>query len=126
MNLKDRLETVRERMQRAAIRAGRNPSGITLVAVTKVFPASAIREAYDLGLRDFGENYLQEFEEKHPQVADLADARFYLIGHLQSNKTKKAASLFQTIQTVDTPKLARRLEECATPLDVMLEVKLSG
>ena len=125
MNLRERLDSVRERMARAAAQAGRNVDEITLVAVTKVFPASAIREAYDLGLRDFGENYLQEFEDKHPHIADLAGARFHLIGHLQSNKAKKAASLFQTIQTLDTPKLARRLEECATPLEVLLEVKLS-
>jgi pyridoxal phosphate enzyme (YggS family) len=76
-------------------------------------------------LRDFGENYLQEFEGKYPEVSDLAGARFHLIGHLQSNKAKKAADLFQTVQTVDTEKLARRLDAVGKPLDVMLEVKLS-
>jgi len=84
------LDAVRERIARAAEGARRDPAGILLLAVTKVFPASAIREAYDLGLRDFGENYVQEFEGKAPEVADLAGARFHLIGHLQSNKSKKA------------------------------------
>jgi len=84
-----------------------------------------IRQAYELGLREFGENYVREFEDKAPEVADLADARFHLIGHLQSNKARKAAELFQVIQTVDSPKLARRLNDAGRALDVMLEVKLS-
>ena len=116
---------MRARIAGAASRAGRRAEDITLVAVTKVFPALAIREAYELGLRDFGENYLQEFEGKYPQVQDLRDARFHLIGHLQSNKAKRAAELFHTIQTVDTEKLARRLDAARKPLEVMLEVKLS-
>lgn len=124
--LRDRLAVVRERIARAAERARRDPADILLLAVTKVFPADVIRDAYGLGLRDFGENYVQEFEGKAPSVSDLADARFHLIGHLQSNKSKKAAELFQTIQTVDSGKLARRLNEAGTPLDVMLEVKLSS
>lgn len=84
-----------------------------------------MREAYELGVRDFGENYVQEFEGKCADVADLEGARFHLIGHLQSNKTGRAAELFQVIQTVDTPKLARRLHSEGKKLDVMLEVKLS-
>jgi len=123
--LRERLDAVRERIHRSAEGARRDPSGILLLAVTKVFPASVIREAYDLGLRDFGENYVQEFEDKAPAVADLAGARFHLIGHLQSNKSRKACELFQAIQTVDSSKLARRLDEAGRPLDVMLEVKLS-
>ncbi|MEO8592160.1 MAG: YggS family pyridoxal phosphate-dependent enzyme [Candidatus Solibacter sp.] len=123
--LQERLAAVRERIDRAAARAQRDPADILLLAVTKIFPADAIRAAYDLGLREFGENYVQEFEGKAPLVADLAGARFHLIGHLQSNKTSKAAELFQTIQTVDSPKLARRLNETGRPLDVMLEIKLS-
>ena len=122
--LSQRLEVVQNRISRAAERCGRDPAGITLIAVTKKFPASIIREAYDSGLREFGENYVQEFEGKHPQLADLK-ARFHLIGHLQSNKTRKAAELFQVIQTVDSVKLARRLDSEGKPLDVMLEVKLS-
>jgi pyridoxal phosphate enzyme (YggS family) len=113
-------------MARAADRARRDPDSILLLAVTKVFPADVIREAYSLGLRQFGENYVQEFETKAPQVAGLAGARFHLIGHLQSNKSKKASELFHVIQTVDSPKLARRLNESERPLEVMIEVKLSA
>lgn len=117
---------MRQRIGRAAERARRDPAGILLLAVTKVFPAQTLREAYDLGMRDFGENYVQEFEGKAPQLADLTDARYHFIGHLQSNKVKKAAELFQVVQTVDSAKLARRLNESPRPLDVMLEVKLSA
>src|SRR5579885_3467330 len=124
--LAERLSAVRERIARAAERAKRDPAGILLLAVTKVFPSAAIREAYSLGLRDFGENYVQEFESKAPALTDLAGARFHLIGHLQSNKARKAAELFQVVQTVDSPKLARRLDDTGSPLDIMLEVKLSG
>ena len=120
-----RLARIRERMEAACARAGRRPSEVQLLAVTKVFPASSIREAYELGLRDFGENYVQEFERKSPELADLQDARFHLIGHLQSNKAKKACELFHAVQTVDSAKLARRLDDCGTPLEVMIEVKLS-
>jgi len=123
--LAERLAAVRERIARAAGKARRDPSQITLLAVTKVFPAAVIREAHGLGLREFGENYVQEFEGKAPEVSDLAGARFHLIGHLQSNKSSRAAELFQVIQTVDSPKLARRLDSAGRPLDVMLEVKLS-
>ena len=106
-------------------RVGRKRSDITLLAVTKKFPAVVIQEAYDLGLREFGENYVQEFDAKHTVLQGCAGARFHLIGHLQSNKSKKAAEIFQVIETVDTAKLARRLDEEGRPLDVMIEVKLS-
>jgi PLP dependent protein len=124
--LETRIAAVRERIARAADRARRDPASITLLAVSKRFPAASIREAYAAGLREFGENYVQEFEGKAPELQDLPGARFHLIGHLQSNKSRKAAELFQTIQTVDSIKLARRLDEAGVPLDVMLEVKLSG
>jgi pyridoxal phosphate enzyme (YggS family) len=123
--LKDRLAAVQERIDAATARAHRNAADVRLIAVTKVFPATAIRDAYELGLRDFGENYVQEFEGKSTQLADLKDARFHLIGHLQSNKSRRAAELFQVIQTVDSAKLARRLGEAESALDVMIEVKLS-
>ncbi len=125
MTVSERLEQVEERIARAAARAGRRREEITLIAVTKTFPAAAIREAYEAGLRDFGENYVQEFEAKRPEVADLAGARFHLIGHLQSNKARRAAELFDSIQTVDTAKLARRLNEHGRRLEVMIEVRLS-
>ena len=124
-SLESHLSAVRERMARAADRSRRDIGGILLLAVTKVFPASAIQQAYALGLRDFGENYVQEFEDKAPAVAGLEGARFHLIGHLQSNKSRKAAELFQVVQTVDSAKLARRLNEAASAMQVMLEVKLS-
>ena len=124
-SLAERLESVEERILRAAQAAGRRRDEIRLVAVTKVFPSSAIVEAYELGLRHFGENYVQEFEHKYSEVASLKDARFHLIGHLQSNKSKRAAELFHVIQTVDSPKLARRLNEADRDLEIMLEVKLS-
>lgn len=133
MTLSERLLRVEERIQSAARHAGRARSGITLIAVTKKFPAATVREAYQLGLRVFGENYVQEFEAKHADLAgllaDLSDAEFHLIGHLQSNKARPAAELFQTIETVDSAKLARRLDQIGKPpgqkLEVMLEVKLS-
>jgi pyridoxal phosphate enzyme (YggS family) len=123
--LPERLAAVRARIARAAGGARRDPAEITLLAVTKMFPASAIRDAYALGLREFGENYVREFEAKAPEVADLEGARFHLIGHLQSNKSNKAAELFQVVQTVDSARLAGRLDQAGRRLDVMLEVKLS-
>jgi len=123
--LAQRLAEVRLRIARAAERAHRDAAQIMLLAVTKVFPAQAIRDAYALGLREFGENYVQEFEGKLPEVSDLAGARFHLIGHLQSNKSGRAAEMFHCIQTVDSPKLAWRLNEAGKALDVLLEVKLS-
>ena len=125
MSVRDRLAEVRGRIERAAVHAGRDPASITLIAVTKVFPAIVVREAYEASLRDFGENYVQEFGTKAPELADLTGARFHLIGHLQSNKAKRAAELFQVIETVDSAKLARRLDEVERPLEVMIEVKLS-
>ncbi len=108
------------------MRAGRRRCDITLIAVTKVFPAEVIREAYVEGVRHFGENYVQEFEAKFPVVADLPEAEFHLIGHLQSNKAKRAAELFHVIETVDSLKLARRISDAGRKLPVMIEVKLSG
>jgi pyridoxal phosphate enzyme (YggS family) len=123
--LAQRLAAVRARIERAAERARRDPGQILLLAVTKIFPAEAIQEAYDLGLREFGENYVQEFESKAPSVGGLAGARFHLIGHLQSNKAAKAAELFQVVQTVDSAKLARRLNDTGRAVEIMLEGKLS-
>jgi len=128
MNVEDlgrNLLTVRERIARAADRSRRDPAGILLLAVTKVFPAAAIHAAYALGLREFGENYVQEFEGKAPAVHGLEGARFHLIGHLQSNKSARAAELFDVVQTVDSPKLARRLDSAGRKLEVMIEVRLS-
>jgi pyridoxal phosphate enzyme (YggS family) len=129
--LKAKLEQVENRIAKAAERAGRQRSEIMLLAVTKKFPAATVCAAYELGLREFGENYVQEFEAKRTELGTCPGARFHLIGHLQSNKSKKAAEIFQVIQTVDTPKLARRVNDDVkqmdggASLDVMIEVKLS-
>ncbi|MFN7935697.1 MAG: YggS family pyridoxal phosphate-dependent enzyme [Bryobacteraceae bacterium] len=123
------LALVENRLAAVLERTHRRREEITLLAVSKVFPASAIEEAYALGLREFGENYVQEFETKHPAVCGLAGARFHFIGHLQSNKARRAAEMFDVIETIDTAKLARRLDETARErgvrLDAMIEVKLS-
>jgi len=124
-SLSDRLLQVRERIARACARAHRDPASVNLLAVTKIFGAEVIREAWAVGLREFGENYVQEMERKAPVVADLEGARFHLIGHLQSNKTKKAAQLFAAIDSLDSVKLASRLDAEGVPLDITIEVKLS-
>ena len=130
-DLETRLWGLRRRIAEAAERAGRRPDEITLIAVSKTFPAEAIRTAYRAGLRDFGENYVQEFEAKTAALEELPGARFHLIGHLQSNKARRAVQLFDSIQTVDSLRLARRLEEAVASsrperkLPVMIEVKLS-
>ena len=125
MAIRENLEAIEERISRACARAGRRRDEITLVAVTKTFPAAVVREGYACGLRHFGENYVQEFEAKSAGLRDLADARFHFIGHLQSNKARRAAELFQVIQTLDSPKLARRLGESPAPLEVFIEIRLS-
>jgi pyridoxal phosphate enzyme (YggS family) len=123
--LKEKLEQVEIRIANAAARAGRKRDEIALIAVTKKFPAAVIYEAYNLGLREFGENYVQEFEQKRKELGECSGARFHLIGHLQSNKSKIAVEIFDTIETLDSQKLARRLDAEQKPLDVMIEVKLS-
>ena len=120
-----RYKLVQERILRASERAHRDPASVQLLAVTKKFPAEIVREAYAQGMRQFGENYVQEFELKQPALADLKDACFHLIGHLQSNKARKAADIFQVIQTIDSVKLAERLDAMNTKLEAMIEVKLS-
>jgi PLP dependent protein len=124
-HLRENLSVVEERLARALARSNRRREEITLVAVVKTFPASATLAAYQAGLRDFGENYVQEFERKAPELAGLAGARYHLIGHLQSNKVNKAVPLFDCVQTVDSAKLAQRLDRAGKALDVMIEVKLS-
>lgn len=104
-----KIEAVRERILRAAGRAGRKPEEITLVAVAKTFPAESIRLAYAAGVRHFGENRVQEWEQKQPRVADL-DAAWHLVGHLQSNKVPKAVRLFHAIDSLDSLPLAQKLD----------------
>jgi pyridoxal phosphate enzyme (YggS family) len=123
--LSERIAQVEHRIHAAARRSHRTRDEITLVAVTKKFSAAVICEAYSCGLRVFGENYVQELAEKRPALAGLTEAQFHLIGHLQSNKARQAAESFQVVETVDSEKLARRLNETGRPLEVMIEVKLS-
>jgi hypothetical protein len=128
-SFENRLQAVEERIHQALARSGRSRSDITLVAVSKKFSSTHMRAAYLAGLRLFGENYVQEFAGKHPDLTDLPDIRFHLIGHLQSNKARVACDLFEVVQTVDSAKLLQRLDAAAAEnqrtLEVMLEVRLS-
>jgi hypothetical protein len=130
MSIAQNLTDVRGRIDDAARRAGRNPDKITLMAVSKTFPAQSIREAYDAGQRIFGENRVQEFAEKDEDTRTLADAEFHLIGHLQSNKAAKAVELFDAIDSVDSLRLAERLNEAAAKsgkrLPALIEINVGG
>ena len=124
----ERLENVRSRLESCAQRCNRSPDDITLVAVSKTHPAEAIREATSLGLTDFGENRVQEAEGKIPIVGRDA-ARWHLIGHLQSNKARRAVELFDVIQSLDSAGLALRLERMCeevnrATLPVLIQVDL--
>ena len=125
-----RLEILEARVARALVRAGRARTDVTVVAVSKKFSAAAIQEAYVAGLRHFGENYVQEFAAKQHLLTDVPEASFHFIGHLQANKSRQAAALFQVIHTVDSPRLLQRLDAAAQDagrvLDILLEIKLSG
>ena len=130
-NIRENLGRVRERLVEAAQRAGRSPEEILLIGVSKTHPAEAVREAYDAGLRHFGENRVQEWEGKLPALADL-QGTWHLIGHLQSNKAARAAKAFHSIDSVDDWALAQRLERAQADkkdgkkLRVLLEVHLGG
>ena len=115
-------------MAAAAQRVSRDPTGITLMAVSKTFPAEKIIEAFAAGQRVFGENRVQEFESKAPELRGLRDAGFHLIGHLQSNKAHKAATLFHAVDSVDSLKLAERLNAAAVArkLPVLIEINVGG
>jgi pyridoxal phosphate enzyme (YggS family) len=130
MAVAQNIDRVRERIGAAAKRAGRNPDDITLMAVSKTFPPALIREAYDAGLRLFGESRVQEFTEKAEALRDLRDAEWHMIGHLQTNKAAKAVELFVAIDSVDSPRLAEKLNASAGQLGkklaVFIETNLSG
>src|SRR5947209_5750680 len=129
MSIAENVARVRDRVA-AASRAGRNPEEIALMAVTKTHPPERIREAYDAGLRVFGENRVQEFATKADDVRKLSNARFHLIGHLQSNKATKAVELFHAIDSLDSARLATKLNAAAKQfgknLDVLLEVNIGN
>lgn len=127
-----RLQAVRDRIAAACARSGRAPSDVTLVGISKTHPAAAVREAFAGGLRDFGENRVQEAESKAGELADLRGAglRWHLVGHLQANKAKKAAALFDVVHSLDDAGLGTRLDRAAAEagrvLPVLLQVDLAG
>ncbi len=128
----ERVAAVRERITRAAERASRPGEAVRLVAISKTFPAEAVREAFAAGVRDFGENRVQEAEPKIAALADLgaAGARWHLVGHLQSNKARRATTLFDTIHSIDSLDLGRRLARIAAEsgraLRGLVQVDLAG
>jgi PLP dependent protein len=128
MSIAENIAAIRERIARAATRVGRNAASITLMGVSKTVEPERIKEAYAAGIRIFGENRVQEFAEKAAALADLKDAEWHLIGHLQSNKSNKAAELFQAIDSVDSLRLAERLNEAAKQsnkkLSILIEIKV--
>jgi pyridoxal phosphate enzyme (YggS family) len=127
-SVSDNVGAIRGCIARAAARVGRNPDSITLMAVSKTVDAERIRQAYAAGIRIFGENRVQEFAEKAAALADLKDAEWHLIGHLQSNKAKKAEELFHSVDSVDSLRLAERLDQAAEQtgkrLSVLIEIKV--
>lgn len=129
MSIADNVARVRERIAAACARAGRSPNDVRLMAVSKTHPASAIREAFAAGVTLFGENRVQEFAGKAPELAGV-HAEFHLVGHLQSNKAAKAAELFGAVDSVDSLKLAERLNSAAQKLGrtltILLEVNVGG
>ena len=130
MSIAENVARVRERIRLAASSAGRDPDAITLMGVSKTFPPESIREAYDSGIRVFGENRVQEFASKADVLRDLVEARWHLIGHLQSNKAAKAADLFHAVDSLDSLKLAEKLNDAARAsgktLRVLVEINVGG
>ena len=123
-------QDVRSRIARAAQASRRDPDAVRLVAVSKTFPAEAVRAVHAFGQREFGENYVQEGIRKMAGLADLTDLAWHLVGPLQSNKAGVAATSFSWVQSVDREKIALRLSAArpaeAPPLDVCIEVNVSG
>jgi hypothetical protein len=130
MSIAENLARVRERIDAAARRAGRRSEDIALMAVSKTFPAQRIREAYDAGLRLFGENRVQELGGKTNSLRDLHNAEWHLIGHLQSNKAARAVELFAGVDSVDSLRLAQKLNASAQQfgkkLEVLIEINVGG
>jgi hypothetical protein len=128
VDIADNIVRVQERIAAACGRAGRRPEEVKLVAVSKTVPPERIRQACDAGLRDFGENRVQEASAKRAPLADL-DATWHLVGHLQTNKAWHARELFQCIHSVDSLRLAEKLDKAAVPgrerLPVLLEVNFA-
>lgn len=126
-SVKENLAAVRERIAKAAVAAGRDPATVKLVAVSKTKPAELIREAYDAGQRDFGENYAQELMQKADALASLEGIRWHFIGHVQSNKAKMIAPRASMVHSVDSASLAKELGKRAPKkLPILVEVNVSG
>ncbi len=130
MSIPENIAAVRERIAVAARRAGRRPEEIALMAVTKTHPPDRIREAHAAGLRLFGENRVQEFAGKAPALSELLGAEWHMIGHLQTNKSGKAVEIFGAVDSVDSLKLAEKLDSSARALNrklsVLIEVNIGG
>lgn len=130
MPVVENIARVRDRIAAAALCSGRKLEEITLLAVSKTLPAEPIRRAYGAGLRAFGENRVQEFAGKIAALRDLRDAEWHMIGHLQSNKAAQAAELFTHIDSVDSIRLARKLDSAASDLgkklSVLIEINIGG
>jgi pyridoxal phosphate enzyme (YggS family) len=130
MSVLENIAAIHERIAAAARRAGRRPEEIALMAVSKTHAPERIREAYASGLRLFGENRVQEFAGKTAALADLTGAEWHMIGHLQSNKAGKAAELFVAVDSVDSVKLAEKLDAAARSLNkkllVLIEINVGG
>jgi pyridoxal phosphate enzyme (YggS family) len=130
MSIPANVAQVRERIAAAAIRAGRDPKAVTLMAVSKTFAPERIREAYQVGLRVFGENRVQEFSRKLAVLRDLPEAEWHMIGHLQSNKAAHAAQAFAAVDSLDSLMLAEKLnasaEKLGKKLPVLIEINVGG
>src|SRR5882757_804430 len=129
MTIEANLAHLHDQIAAVCRRANRPESEVALMAVSKVHPVESLLEAYTAGQRLFGENRVQEFEQKSAHLSGLADLEMHLIGPLQSNKTNKATELFSAIDTVDSLKIAQRLNNAAAALGkklpILIEVKLS-
>ena len=127
MLLEENIARVRERIAAACARSGRSVDGVKLVAVSKTVPPELVRQAYDSGLRDFGESRVQEAAAKRPALSDLT-VTWHLIGHLQTNKAKPARELFHWVHSVDSARLAEKLHHAAVcegeRLGVLVQVNL--
>jgi PLP dependent protein len=130
MSIADNIAGVRERIFAAAGRAGRNPDSVALMAVSKTVEPDRIRQAYEAGIRVFGENRVQEFGDKATSLKELTEAEWHLIGHLQTNKGKKAVELFHAVDSVDSLRLAEKLHQAAQQagkvLPVLIEINVGG
>ena len=130
MPISENIAAIRERIEAAARRAGRSAANVALMGVTKTHPPERIRQAYVAGLRLFGENRVQEFAGKARALTDLAGAEWHMIGHLQTNKAGKTAELFNAVDSVDSVKLAEKLDAAARnlgkKLSLLIEINVGG